>query len=89
MKVKLLKKIRKRYSIIYYPDGGYWGWDWVEGSWAQLLDNQDSYRGRIAHGTKEETYNVLYDWLKYWIKKDYGVTSRKRKNYKSERLWHK
>lgn len=88
MKVKLLKKIRKRYSITHYPNGGYFDGDWIGEPWTLLWDNQDSWRWKIKYGSREEGYEWAYEKLLIWIENDYH-TSRKRKNYKIETLWYK
>jgi hypothetical protein len=88
MKVKLLKIIRKRYEIFHYPDGAYFGGEWISVPFSVLIDNRDSWRCRVSHLSKELAYQELTKTLRFWVEKDYK-TSRKRKNYRTEKLWHK
>ncbi len=88
MKVKLLRKIRKRYSITHYPNGRYFFGDWHEGVITVLTDSHFSYRVTTCSQPKEIAYKALTERLMEWIRKDYQ-TPRKRRNITSEKLWHK
>lgn len=88
MKVKLLKKIRKRYSMIHYPDGVYMFDDFQKGPLTILKDNRNDWRFKSSFMPKEKAYNYLHGFLMYWIEKDYGPFKSKRKQYPSEVLWY-
>lgn len=88
MKTKLLKKIRKRYTITHYPDGVYWKKQFIKGPYTVLWDNDDVYRYEITCETKDNAYNLLYLKMKRWIELDYGPYKRQR-NRKVEKLWYK
>jgi hypothetical protein len=88
MKVKLLKKIRKRYTIAHYPNGRYIYGDWNSYPLTILEDREDSWRYIISTAPKAEAYAELMVRMRNWIEKDYK-TSRKRKNIIEEILWYK
>lgn len=89
MKVKLLRKIRKRYDITHYPNGLYlWG-DFQEGAITILSDNQSSYRYKLSMKDKKVAYDDLYEILLKWIEKDYGKLRSKRSKIVEEKLWWK
>jgi len=89
MKVKLLKKIRKRYSITHYPNGvtiyGYF----FEGPQTILEDCENSYRWERSILEKNNAYEKLYKILLSWIEEDYGPSKRKTQLQTSEQLWYK
>ena len=89
MKVKLLKKIRKRYSIVYYPNGVYLYDDFFEGPITVLYDSENEYRTKISSSDKQKAYKELYTMLLKWIEKDYGPFKSKKKKITSETLWYK
>ena len=89
MKVKLLKKIRKRYSIVYYPNGVYLYDDFFEGPITVLYDSENEYRTKISSLDKQKAYKELYTMLLKWIEKDYGPFKSKKKKITSETLWYK
>lgn len=89
MKVKLLKKIRKRYSIVYYPNGVYLYDDFFKGPLTVLYDNENEYRTKISSLDKQKAYKELYTMLLKWIEKDYGPFKSKKKKITSETLWYK
>lgn len=89
MKVKLLKKIRKRYSIIYYPNGVYLDNDFYDGPITLLYDKQNDYRTKISSAHKEQAYGLLYEMLLKWIEKDYSKYRKRKKNIIEEILWYK
>lgn len=89
MKVKLLKKIRKRYSITHYPNGCFlWG-EFQKGPLTILEDNQNSWRFKASNLPKNQAYEKLYKFLMYWIEADYGPFNNKTKKITSETLWYK
>jgi hypothetical protein len=89
MKVKLLKKIRKRYSITHYPNGVYLYGDFCKGPLTILTDSESQYRWESLEIGKEEAYKKLYKLLLEWIQKDYGTFKSKRRVITSEQLWYK
>ena len=89
MKVKLLKKIRKRYTIIHYPNGVYLDNDFYKGPLTLLYDTQNDYRTKISHSYKEQAYRELYSLLIKWIEKDYIKYRKRKKNIIEETLWYK
>jgi len=89
MKVKLLKKIRKRYSIVYYPNGVYFYDEFFEGPLTVLYDSENEYRTKTSSVAKQEGYKQLYTLLLKWIEKDYGPSKSKKAKITSETLWYK
>ena len=89
MKVRLLKKIRKRYSITHYPNGVYIYGDFFKGPQTILKDSKDSYRWERSTLEKEDAYEKLYKILLSWIEEDYGPSKRKTELQTSEQLWYK
>jgi hypothetical protein len=89
MKVKLLKKIRKRFSITHYPNGVYLWSDFCKGPITLLVDSENSYRFKLSRLEKVEAYKELYKHLIDWIEKDYGPFNSKRRKITSETLWYK
>jgi hypothetical protein len=89
MKVKLLKKIRKRYSIIHYPNGVYLGDRFWEGPITCLRDNTNEWRLQTSFSPKERAYSILYNHMLYWIEKDYGPFKSRNRKITSEQLWYK
>jgi hypothetical protein len=88
MKVKLLRKIRKRYSITHYPNGYYQDKDFFEGPITILRDSEDSWRYLALYHTKSEAYDILYKTLLHWIEKDYDKLRSKKTKITSEVLWY-
>ena len=72
MKVKLLKKIRKRYSITHYPNGTYMYGEFVEGPVTILRDSSSTCRYDFSSKEKIQAYRNLHDTLLKWIEQDYG-----------------
>lgn len=89
MKVKLLKKIRKRYSITHYPNGCSLFGEFEEGPITFLEDSQNEWRFKYTRQSKEEAYIYLYEILLEWIEKDYGTFRNKRRTITTETLWYK
>jgi hypothetical protein len=90
MKVKLLKKIRKRYSITHYPNGVFLYGDFEEGPVTLLTDHKSCYAAwSISRGEKSKAYKELYAKLVRWIEKDYGPFNSKKRKITSETLWYK
>ncbi len=92
MKVKLLKKIRKRYEIKYWPNGLFIDGDYYSGPIMRLVDLNSMFREctyRIAEPlSKEEAYNLLYERLLTWIQQEYGTFKSRRRKITSEKLWY-
>ena len=90
MKTKLLKKVRKRYSINHYPKGVYLYGNLEKGPVTILQDNHNQFRGWCVDGSdKQKALDELMDELKKWILTDYKHT-RKIKKEKTivEKLLH-
>lgn len=103
MKTRLLRKIRKRYSIEYRENSDFYE-SVVSGLWniMFLWDNDDSYRripvfigkkpnsSDLFFETKEEGFEYLRKRLCQWIAKDYkSAGTRRNKNInKIEKLWY-
>lgn len=89
MKVKLLKKIRKRYSITHYPNGVYITDRFFDGPITLIEDKYSSFRYDISCLEKQAAYDKLYKKLLDWIQQDYGMFKSTRRNITSEVLWYK
>lgn len=89
MKVKLLKKIRKRYSITHYPNGVYLYGDFWEGPLTRLVDSENDYNWESSILEKKAAYKKLYKILLSWIQRDYGTFKSRRHKITSEQLWYK
>lgn len=92
MKAKLLKKIRKRYTIVYWPNGVFLSGDFYEGPLLRLEDTNSMFRDCNIYITKkvskEQAYDILYERLLDWIQQDYGTFRSRRVKIVSEKLWH-
>jgi hypothetical protein len=88
MKTKLLKKVRKRYSITHYPNGVVIYGEFIKGPVTRLEDNYDSYKGLSLQGEKDIAFNVLYDRLKIWISQDYKRARKRKVKTIEEKLWY-
>lgn len=87
MKTDLLKKVRKRYDISYYPNGYHVGSRFVSGPHMRLTDKKDQWRTLSMRGEdKDESFKILYDILKDWIQRDYS--NKRKKKIVKEKLWH-
>lgn len=90
MKVKLLKQVRKRFAIVYFPNGfGHYSDKQI----MVLFENDDVMQHINVNdvNTKSKAYDTLYSYLKDLILKrykKYGVR-RLNKNGQIEKLWHK
>ena len=91
MKIKLLKKIRKQYSIKYYPEGVYKFGYFFKGPLMFLEDNKNEYRFKVSSLEKNEGYDELYSHLISWIQEDYGPSKSeiRMRTKPSEQLWYK
>lgn len=92
MKVKLLKKIRKRFRILHYPNGIPFG---SEGNWMILIDIEDKYgfntvQKKISDVRYErETYTELMGILIKRVIDYYRKFGTRRLAKKNEIiLWH-
>jgi hypothetical protein len=90
MKTKLLKKVRKRYSINYYPKGVYLYGNFEKGPITILQDNHNQWRGWYSNSSdKQKALDGLMDELKKWILSDYKHTRKiKKEKIIVEKLWH-
>lgn len=89
MKVKLLKKIRRRYSITHYPNGRFICGDFYKGPITTLEDSDDSWRLYYSSLEKDMAYIYLYGVMQKWIQKDYGIFKSRKHKITSEQLWYK
>jgi hypothetical protein len=90
MKVKLLKKIRKRYSITHYPNGVFISNEFFKGPITILKDNQNSFRSELSwFFSPQQAYKELYPELIRWIEKDYGPFRSKTSKITQEKIWYK
>ena len=89
MKIKLLKKIRKRYTIIHYPNGIYIGGDLYKGPLTILDDKQNSWRFKTSYLPINIAYQNLYQNMMHWIGQDYGPFNSTTRKITSEKLWYK
>ena len=79
MKVKLLKKVRKRFEILYYPEGVQNGSDKFITKFS--LKDKNHTHDSLCH-TKEQALNIILERLQY----KYKEYSRK---YKQQQLKNK
>lgn len=101
MKIKLLKKVRRRYKIVYYPTGTYIFGNYIDKELMLLFDNKEE---RCAVGvlitptegpthlfsvqkSKQEAKDFLMKRLLDWIKIDYDHTKQRKQT--SELIWYK
>ena len=90
MKVELLKKVRKRFAIVYYPNGfGHYS----DKKIMVLFECDDVVQHININdvNTKQFAYDALFTVLKELILKrykKYGIR-RIKKNGEVEKLWHK
>lgn len=89
MKTKLLNKVRKRYSIIHYPNGLYWCDYRIDGPITILTDKENEFRFKTFSGDKELGYDTLLPILVNWIKRDYRWARKRVIKIESETLWYK
>lgn len=88
MKTKLLKKVRKRYSITHYPNGVVICGSFQKGPVTRLEDNHRNWRGLSLQGEKDIAFNVLYGYLKEWISQDYKHSRKRKVKTIEEKLWY-
>jgi hypothetical protein len=88
MKVKLLRKVRQRYSITHYPNGVYLDTFFYDGPQTLLVDNYNDWRIKVSALPKKDAYKVLYKDMRDWIQKDYGPSKARLKKLTSEQLWY-
>lgn len=104
MKTKLLRKVRKRYSITYEEDSTFYK-DVAYGTYdiMFLRDNESCYRYRATFvgkapsknhkcfETKEEAFKYCHSLLCKWMLSDYsnyGVRRNAVRKLKKEKLWY-
>lgn len=89
MKIKLLKKVRKRYSITHYPKGvRYFGHLFAEPV-TVLTDAENEWRSKLLHGSKAKTFDSLHKALVEWIRADYMTNKNRHSKLPEEQLWYK
>ncbi len=104
MKTKLLKRIRKRYSITYYPKQLDISGSPFKGEFMVLTDNKEWYRLSkivqitntisiftlfdLKESTKSDAKLLLLDYLNKWIVEDYKHTRKRKSNQKIETIWY-
>lgn len=89
MKVKLLKKIRKRYTITHYANGVFICNNFFTGPITILKDTENLFRDVHSYEEKYKAYRELRTELLDWIQLDYGIFRSRLKNLTSEQLWYK
>jgi hypothetical protein len=89
MKAKLLKKIRKRFSIVHYPEGLYIYQEFFKGPATALIDTENYFFTEYSFKEKQEAFNELYAKLQIMIQRNYGTFRSARKKPVAEVLWHK
>jgi len=89
MKAKLLKKIRKRFSIVHYPEGLYIYQEFFKGPATALIDTENCFFTEYSFKEKQEAFDELYAKLQIMIQKNYGTFRSARKKPVAEVLWHK
>lgn len=77
MKVKLLKKIRKQYSIVYYPNGLKFKWYIYPSGRYVLHKKWRSVSSDRSYSTKQQALNAIL----YEVRRDYS-------SYKGIKVWH-
>lgn len=101
MKTKLLKKVRKRYKITYYPKGTFIFYEYVNKKLMLLSDNKEEHHGvwveinpdrvncndQSVKRTKEHAKIYLLQCLSSWIRNDYKHTSNKKK-IQIKKVWY-
>ena len=87
MKVKLLKKIRKRYDIKYHENGVIVDSEFIQGPIMVLYDNHNVWRLKASFLDKDKAYQELYNTLLKWIQSDYGNFKSKQRKITTEKLW--
>lgn len=92
MKARLLKRIRKRYEIRYWPNGLFIDREFYSGPLLRLVDHNSLYRDFTysigSKLTKEDAHKAAYEKLLMWIQQDYGTFKSKRVKITSEKLWY-
>lgn len=92
MKTRLLKKVRKRYTIRRYSEGFYIGDDFNVGDWILVIDTHSEYRFSTHEVINDfqVKYEEALESLVKMIIEDYihlGIR-RKKKITKPEILWY-
>lgn len=94
MKTKLLKKVRKRFSIQYYPYGGVFYGTVCDEPCMGLVENDGSVHHLIRLTTqiinRSDAYTVLYEKLVSIIRANYRrYGTRRNSKMISVKLWYK
>lgn len=84
MKTKLLKKIRKQYSIVYYPNG------WEPSEHYRVPPYPFYFVEGKERGCIRETKNECIDWILRKVRDEYKKYSRKynKNKYKGIKVWY-
>ena len=90
MKTKLLKKVRKRFEIIYYPNG--FSRTETKAS-VEIIDHDNSWNhDRIYTGTSQnevmDTCNDLKRYMLRVLRREYAKKLPKKNKHKGTKLWH-
>jgi hypothetical protein len=89
LKTKLLKIIRKRYSITHYPNGYVKGGYFYEGPLTTLTDSLNDNRLKVmSSNNKKDSREQLMKTLMRWIEDDYGMFNSKKRKVQPEKLWY-
>lgn len=90
LKCKLLRKIHKRYSIYWYPDGGFL-WNERYGAYYSV-EGMNYFADNIftvkANGTKEKALQAAKDSILKDIKRNYQAVIKTNKFRKPIKVWH-
>ena len=84
MKTRLLKKIRKQYSIVYYPNG-------FEPSNVIRVPNYPLYYvDNVIRGSIKQSKKECIDWILERVREKYQKHSRKcdKNKYKGIKVWY-
>ena len=99
MKTKLLKKVRKRFSIEYFPNGRYIYGEFEKTPMVCLIDREDSDNFRyfyvLSRCPKEDAYSFAMKIMKELIIKEYSKYGTRRNKIRrqatdnGQKLWWK
>lgn len=84
MKTKLLRKIRKQYSIVYYPNGQ------EPSDVYRTHEYPHYYVSNGVRGTIKDTKEACIEWVLDRVRQEYKQYSRryKKPNYKGIKVWY-
>jgi hypothetical protein len=92
MNIKLLKQVRKRFTITYYPDGFWLRDTFFKGPCVLLWDKENSFGYDISpindiFTTQDATNHFKDKIIKRLANEGYGNAKKKRINNKGIQLW--